>query len=87
MHNGEYFAIVEIDNYKKLCIIEDSKIIYESDYFIEIQSSYKQFSLSCRIDIRKYLNIRELDNDYFIARLHTDKWQILKYDGGHTSSI
>lgn len=80
LHNGEYFAIVEIDNYKKLCIIEDSKILYESDYFVEIQSSYKQFSLSCRIDIEKYLNIRELDNDYFIARLHTDKWQILKYD-------
>lgn len=80
LHNGEYFAIVEIDNYKKLCIIEDSKIIYESDYFVEIQSSYKQFSLSCRIDVEKYLNIRELDNDYFIARLHTDKWKILKYD-------
>lgn len=80
LHNGEYFAIVEIDNYKKLCIIEDSKIIYESDYFVEIQSSYKQFLLSCRIDVEKYLNIRELDNDYFIARLHTDKWQILKYD-------
>ena len=80
LHNGEYFAIVEIDNYKKLCIIEDSKILYESDYFVEIQSSYKQFSLSYRIDVEKYLNIRELDNDYFIARLHTDKWQILKYD-------
>lgn len=80
LHNGEYFAIVEIENYKKLCIIEDSKIIYESDYFVEIQSSYKQFSLSCRIDVEKYLNIRELDNDYFIVRLHTDKWQILKYD-------
>lgn len=80
LHNGEYFAIVEIENYKKLCIIEDSKIIYESDYFVEIQSSYKQFSLSCKIDVEKYLNIRELDNDYFIARLHTDKWQILKYD-------
>ena len=80
LHNGEYFAIVEIENYKKLCIIEDSKIIYESDYFVEIQSSYKQLSLSCRIDVEKYLNIRELDNDYFIVRLHTDKWQILKYD-------
>lgn len=80
LHSGEYFAIVEIENYKKLCIIEDSKIIYESDYFVEIQSSYKQFSLSCRIDVEKYLNIGELDNDYFIARLHTDKWQILKYD-------
>lgn len=80
LHNGEYFAIVEIENYKKLCIIGDSKIIYESDYFVEIQSSYKQFSLSCRIDVEKYLNIGELDNDYFIARLHTDKWQILKYD-------
>ena len=78
--SGEYFAIVEIENYRKLCIIEDSKIIYESDYFVEIQSSYKQFSLSCRIDVEKYLNIRELDNDYFIVRLHTDKWQILKYD-------
>lgn len=80
LHNGEYFAIVEIENYRKLCIIEDSKIIYESDYFVEIQSSYKLFSLSCRIDVEKYLNIRELDNDYFIARLYTDKWQILKYD-------
>ena len=80
LHNGEYFAIVEIENYRKLCIIEDSKIIYESDYFVEIQSSYKLFSLSCRTDVEKYLNIRELDNDYFIARLYTDKWQILKYD-------
>ena len=80
LHNGEYFAIVEIENYRKLCIIEDSKIIYESDYFVEIQSSYKKFSLSCRIDVEKYLYKRELDNDYFIARLYTDKWQILKYD-------
>ncbi len=80
LHNGEYFAIVEIENYRKLCIIEDSKIIYESDYFVEIQSSYKLFSLSCRTDVEKYLNIKELDNDYFIARLYTDKWQILKYD-------
>ena len=78
--NGEYFAIVEIGNYRKLCIIKDSKIIYESDYMIEIHSSFNQLALSKRLDLEKYLNIEELDNDYFIARLTTDKWQILKYD-------
>lgn len=77
---GEYFAIVEIENYRKLCIIEDSKIIYESDYMIEIHSSYNQLALSKRLDLEKYLNLNELGNDYFIARLTTDKWQILKYD-------
>ena len=77
---GEYFAIVEIENYRKLCIIEDSKIIYESDYMIEIHSSYNQLALSKRLDLEKYLNINGLENDYFIARLTTDKWQILKYD-------
>ena len=76
---GEYFAIVEIENYRKLCIIKDSKIIYESDYMKQIQSSYYQLA-SRRLDIKKYLNIEELGNDYFIARLTTDKWQILKYD-------
>lgn len=76
---GEYFAIVEIENYRKLCIIEDSKIIYESDYMIEIHSSYNQLALSKRLDLEKYLNIEELHNDYFIARLTSDKWQILKY--------
>ena len=75
---GEYFAIVEIDNYRRLCIIEDSKIIYESDYMIQIQSSYYQLA-SRTVDIKKYLNIEELGNDYFIARLYTEKWHILKY--------
>ena len=77
---GEYFAIVEIENYRKLCIIEDSKIIYESDYMIEIHSSYNQLALSERLDLEKYLNLNGLDNDYFIARLTTDKWRVLKYD-------
>ena len=76
---GAYFAIVEIMNYRKLCIIEDSKIIYESDYMKEIHSSYNQLALSKKLDLEKY-RIDELDNDYFIARLTTDKWQILKYD-------
>ena len=79
LHCGEYFAIVEIENYRKLCIIEDSKIIYESDYMKEIHSSYNQLALSKKLDLEKYLNLDELDNDYFIARLTTDKWQILKY--------
>ena len=77
---GEYFAIVEIDNYRKLCIIEDSKIIYESDYMIEIHSSYHQLEFSKRLDLEKYLNINGLENDYFIGRLITDKWQVLKYN-------
>ncbi len=80
LHCGGYFAIVEIENYRKLCIIEDSKIIYESDYMIEIHSSYHQLAFSKRLDLEKYLNINGLDNDFFIARLTTDKWQILKYD-------
>lgn len=78
--SGEYFAIVEIENYRKLCIIEDSKIIYESDYMIEIHSSYNQLALSKRLDLEKYLYLNGLGNDYFIARLTIDKWQILKYD-------
>ena len=78
--SGEYFAIVEIENYRKLCIIEDSKIIYESDYMIEIHSSYNQLALSKRLDLEKYLDLNGLGNDYFIARLTIDKWQILKYD-------
>lgn len=79
LRDGQYFAIVENDNYRKLFIIEDSKIIYESDYLIEIQSSYKQLSLSNKIDVERYL-INGLSNDYFIARLHTNKWQVLLYD-------
>lgn len=78
LHCGGYFAIVEIENYRKLCIIEDSKIIYESDYMIEIHSSYNLLALSKRLDSEKYL-LDGLDNDYFIARLTSDKWQILKY--------
>ena len=46
----------------------------------EIHSSYNQLALSKRLDLEKYINLEELDNDYFIARLTTDKWQILKYD-------
>lgn len=79
LRGRQYFAIVENDNYRKLFIIEDSKIIYESDYLIEIQSSYKQLSLSNKIDVERYL-INGLSNDYFIARLHTNKWQVLLYD-------
>lgn len=80
LYCGEYFAIVEIENYRKLYIIEDSKIVYESDYLKEIHSSYSQLALSERLDFEKYLNLEEISNDYFIARLTTDKWQILKYD-------
>lgn len=77
--HGGYFAIVEIDNYRKLCIIKDSIIIYESDYMIELHSSYNQLALSKGLEIEKYQTINELCNDYFIARQTTDKWQILKY--------
>lgn len=80
LYCGEYFSIVEIENYRKLCIIEDSKIIYESDYMKEIHSSYSQLALSKRLDLEKYLDINGLSNDYFIARLTTDKWQILHYN-------
>ena len=58
--SGEYFAIVEIENYRKLCIIEDSKIIYDSDYMIEIHSSYNQLALSKRLDSEKYLYLNGL---------------------------
>lgn len=80
LFHGEYFAIVEIENYRKLCIIVDSKIISESDYLIEVHSSYNQLALSKRLEIEKYVNISELYNDFFITRLTTGKWQILKYD-------
>lgn len=80
LRDGQYFAILEIENYKKLFIIEDYKITYKSDNLKEIQSSYKQLSLSNRIDIEKYLNIECLYNDFFIVRLPTDKWQILLYN-------
>ena len=45
---------------------------------IEIHSSYNLLALSKRLDSEKYL-LDGLDNDYFIARLTSDKWQILKY--------
>ena len=80
LRTGEYFAIVEIENSKKLFIIADSKIIYESDYMIEIHSSFYLLSHSNRANIEAYLNIEELGNDYFIVRLNTEKWQVLKYD-------
>lgn len=47
---------------------------------IEIHSSYNQLALSKRLDLEKYLYLNGLGNDYFIARLTIDKWQILKYD-------
>lgn len=77
---GEYFAIVEIENYKKLFIILNSEIIYESDYMIEVHSSYDLLTHSDKTNNEKYLNIEELSNDYFIVRLNTEKWQVLKYD-------
>ena len=80
LRTGEYFAIVEIESSKKLFIIEDSKIIYESDYMIEIHSSFYLLSHSKRANNEEYLNIEELGNDYFVIRLNTDKWQIFKYD-------
>lgn len=80
LRTGEYFAIVEIEKSKKLFIIADSKIIYESDYMIEIHSSFYLLSHSNRANNKAYLNIEELGNDYFIVRLNTEKWQVLKYD-------
>lgn len=72
----EYFAIVEIGNRNKLFIIDGAKIVYESDYMMEIHSSYNELANSKRV-VNEY---RSLDHDYFIVRLNLEKWQIFRYD-------
>ncbi len=76
--SGEYFAIVEIENYRKLFIIEESKIVYESDYMMEIYSSYDALTHS-KIAYNEEYHTNGLIDDYFIARLCSDNWQVLKY--------
>lgn len=80
LRSGEYFAIVKIGNCNKLFIIADSDIVYESDCMMEIHSSYNLLTYSKRVNNEEYLNINTLSNDYFIVRLNTEKWQVLKYD-------
>lgn len=73
----EFFAIVKIGIYKKLFIINDNKIVYESDCMLELHSSYYELTFSTRAYNEKY-KINSLNNDYFIAQLTTHKWQIIK---------
>lgn len=73
----EYFAIVKIGIYKKLFIIYDNKIIYESDCMLELHSSYYELSFSARANNKKY-KVNSLNDDYFITQLTTHKWQIIK---------
>lgn len=73
----EYFAIVKIGIYKKLFIIYDNKIVYESDCMLELHSSYYELSFSARANNKKY-KVSSLNDDYFITQLTTDKWQIIK---------
>lgn len=78
--SGYYFAIVEIGSRRKLFIISDSKLVFESELMIHITSMYYQLSRSNISNIEKDLNFYDsLENDYFIARLYTGKWQILKF--------
>ena len=75
----EYFAIVKIGIYKKLFIINDGEIVYESDYMLEIHSSYYELTHSIRAYYEEY-RINTLSHDYFIVKLNKEKWQVLKYD-------
>lgn len=76
----EYFAIVEVNGQKKLFIISDTEVIYESDYMREIHSSHYLLTNSKIAYDEKYLKMEELSNDYFVIRSLSDKWQIFNYD-------
>ena len=75
-----YFAIIEINGQKKLFIISDTEVIYESKYMREIHSSYYLLTHSKIAYDEKYLEVEELSNDYFVVQSSTEKWQILNYD-------
>lgn len=75
-----YFAIVEINGQKKLFIISDTEVIYESDYMGEIRSSYYLLTHSKIAYDEKYLEMEELSSDYFVIQSSSEKWQILNYD-------
>lgn len=76
---GETFAIVEVGIYKKLCIIANNEIIYESNYLMEVHSSYYELTHSKIAYNEEFYYTNRLDGDYFIAKLCNDKWQILVY--------
>lgn len=80
--DDNYFAIIEIGNYKRLVIADDKgKIEYESDNFKNIYSSYRLLSESASPDImfKDECNLNSASNDYFIMQLESGKWKVLVY--------
>lgn len=75
---GECFAIVERDNFQYLYIIDEEGEYFETEAYREIHSSY-DYLRYLQISFKDKYHVNGLSNDYFIARLTTDKWQILKY--------
>ena len=82
---GDYFSIVETKYGSKLFII-NSEGIYESDYMAEIHSSYHYLKYLDKSYNEKY-NVNLLDNDYFIVRLHSEKWQVLRWESWEAYSF
>ena len=78
---GECFAIVERDNFQYLYIIDEEGEYFETEAYREIHSSYDHLRY-LKISFKDKYHVNGLSNDYFIARLTTDKWQILKYGYG-----
>lgn len=80
--DDNYFAIIEIGNYKRLVIADyNGKIEYESDNFKNIYSSYRLLSESASPDVmfKDECNLNSASNDYFIMQLESGKWKVLVY--------
>lgn len=80
--DDNYFAIIEIGNFKRLVIADyNGKIEYESDNFKNIYSSYRLLSESASPDVmfKNECNLNSASNDYFIMQLESGKWKVLVY--------
>lgn len=79
--DDNYFAIIEIGNYKRLVIANDNgEIEYESASFKNIYSSYCLLSNSDNPNvIFKDCNSNGVDNYFFIVQVESDKWRVLVY--------
>lgn len=86
--DDNYFAIIEIGNYKRLVIADyNGKIEYESESLKNIYSSYNLLSHSNNPNvIFNDRNSNGVDNYYFIVQVETGKWKILVYYS-YTSSV
>lgn len=80
--DDNYFAIIEIGNFKRLVIADyNGKIEYESDNFKNIYSSYRLLSESASPDVmfKDECSLNGVSNDYFIMQLESGKWKVLVY--------